>query len=243
MASNGTAACERCGRIVTANEGCPQHRGSRLLDLQRAEDRAWREDVLQVRRRRRIRLGMTVSAAVVILATVFSLTILISPGPVEQLRGEVGVADTLRRVLSFFSGGLVVGGVAWGGFGTVHAARRIHGASDTIERQAASRELAKRITAVATSLMFAISIFVLRDRLIGVPAELAAAAAALVLTPPVQSLLDFVVHRRFRVPSKVDEPATLLPPAAEHAPPDTREVDPLQRLRTGSFRKTIMDRR
>ena len=161
----------------------------------------------------------------------------------EQLRGEVGVAETLRQVLSFFSSALVLGGVAWGGIGTVNAARRIHGATDSIERQAASRELAKRITAVVTSLMFAISIFVLRDRLIGVPAELAAAAAALVLTPPLQSLLDFVVDRRFQIPSNVEEPTTLLPPAAEHAPPDTREVDPLQRLRTGSFRKAIMDRR
>ena len=243
MASTGPLACERCGRLVTAEAGCPQHRGSRLLDLQRPEDRAWRQGVLNLQRQRRWRLGATLLAAGGMAAALYLLTNLISAGAVDQLQGAVGVAGTLRTILSGFSGLLVAGGVTWGTVGAVTALRKIRQATDSIEQQAASREVVRRVTACTASIIFAVSIAALRDRLIGVPAELVAAATALVLIPPLQSMLDYLVEHWFRTPAVLHETTTLLPPVEDHIPGDTREQDPLERLRKGAFRKTIMDRR
>jgi hypothetical protein len=179
----------------------------------------------------------------VLAAALFSMTSLISVDALAQLQGEVGLALALRRVLSIFSGLLILVGSAWGSIGAWKALREIHAASDSIERQAASRELVRRVTGIAASVIFGASILVLRGRLIGVPAELIAAATALVLTPPLQSMLDFLVEARDAPDSPLQEPSTLLPPVPDHILDDTREADPLERLRRGAFRKSIMDRR
>ena len=243
MASGTPLACERCGRLVTREKGCPAHRGARMLDLTRDDDRAWRQGVLNLRRHRHLRLASAIFGTAAMLAALYLLTDLVASGTSAHLNGQVGVADSLSTFLHGFSALLALGGGTWGGVGAIGAIRTVRTSQDTIERQAASRELVRRITALAAAVAFAFSVVVLREVLIGVPAELVAAATALVLIPPLQSILDFVVEGRRQVRPTVSEPTSLLPPLSEEAPTDSRVDDPLEQARQSALRQSIMKRR
>ncbi len=99
------------------------------------------------------------------------------------------------------------------------------------------------MTALTAAIVFALAVVVLRDRLHGVPAELAAAAVALIVAPPLQSILEFWVDRKRLLANAHPEPTSLLPPVAAHTPADSRAHDPLEQARRSTLRTTIMDRR
>ena len=243
MASGTPLACERCGRLVTRERACPAHRGARLLDLTREDDRAWRQGVLNLRRHRHLRLASALFGTAAMVAALYHLADLVASGTTAHIQGQVGVAGTLNTILHGFSALLALGGGTWGGVGAVAALRTVRTTQDIIERQAASRELMRRITALAAAAVFAFSVVLLREVLIGIPAELVAAAIALVLIPPLQSVLDFVVEGRLQERPTVSEPMSLLPPVSERTPPDSRVDDPLERARQNGLRQSIMKRR
>lgn len=243
MPTDATVACERCGRTVSPAKGCPNHRGARLLDLRREDDRAWRDEVVKMRRHRHFRLGTAVAGTVGMVAGIISLTNLVASGTGAVLSDGMGMASTLGAVLYAFSAALIVGGIGWGSIGAIQAARRLIRRSDSIERQAATRELVRRVTALTAAIVFALAVVVLRDRLHGVPAELAAAAVALIVAPPLQSILEFWVDRKRLLANAHPEPTSLLPPVAAHTPADSRAHDPLEQARRSTLRTTIMDRR
>jgi len=234
-----TTACERCGRTVTTEAGCPRHRGARLLDLRREEDRAWRDEVVAMRRHRLWRMTTAIAGTFGMVFALVALTRLMTSGNVSHIYGDVGITWFLSRVLQVLSGGLVVGGLMWGGLGGVRVFRERSQMADPIDKQAATRELARRAAAVGTSIVFAVSMVVLKDHLVGVPAELVAAAVALASAPVFLSILDLPNL----LVGRTSTPSAVLPPVADHVPADSRAHDPLEQVRKNALRRSIMERR
>lgn len=232
-------ACERCGRLVEARSGCRRHRGARLLDLRHPEDRTWRDEVVAMRRHRHLRMGTALAGAGGMVFALVALTDLVASGTAAHIYGEVGITWFLSHVLQVLSVGLVLVGVGWGGLGGLQTVRARRHLRDPIDRQAAGRELARRATALVSAGIFAVSVYVLRQYLIGVPAELVAAAAALVCTPPLLAAMERLATQ----PMPAVQDTDLLPPVADHTPVDTRTDDPLLRARRNTLRTTIMGRR
>ena len=239
MAPTASTACERCGRSVRGDTGCSRHPGSRLLDLRRADDRSWRDEVVAMRRRRHLRLVTAIAGTAAMVLSLVALSNLVASGTAAHIHGEVGMARALTWVLRGLTVGLVAAGVGWGGLGAGRSVRTLTRARDPIEWHAAARELVRRVTAIASAVLFAVSVVFLRDKLVGVPAELAAAAVALACVPPLQWLLDALVSGAPAAPA----PQTLLPPQPVHALDDTRVDDPLEQTRRGALRRSIMQRR
>jgi len=168
-----------------------------------------------------------------------ALTRLVSNGTAAHITGDVGMSFVLGIVLRLLSEAVVFGGLAWALFTmatNLLAARR---ALDTIDRTAALRRLSRAATVGAAVLVYALCLTRVGEVLVGVPPELIAAAGAMVVAAPFESLIERLAHK------VTSEPATqaVLPPDPEGTPIDSRADDPLERARRGALRQSMMGRR
>jgi len=239
MTTQSQMACERCGRILSRTRGCPRHRGAPMLDLRREEDRAWRAEVISMRQHRYLRMATAWVGTLGMVGGLVALTDLVGVHPTLPSEQGSDATKALSLVLHGLSTGLVIGTVVWGGFGLLRLGTRRKSLVDPIDRQALDRERAKRATAICTAVIFAIATLGLREFLVGVPAELAAAALSLACVPPLLALSEY----RSTPPAFPATSAEPLPPPPLHQAVDTRIEDPLEQARKRPLRASIMSRR
>jgi len=234
-----TSACERCGRTVPSETGCPRHPGLRLLDLRRPEDRAWRDSIVGLRQRRLLRMGTAMLGGVAMVGGFVALTRLISNGSAAHITGDVGMSYVLGVALRLLSEGLVFGGLLWAVVTFFRSLTQARRSLDSIDRNAALRRMSQAVTVAVGVGIYALCLVVLSQKLVGVPPELVAAAAAMVVSAPLQSLVENSVQHATFTP----EPQVLLPPEPEGTPVDSRADDPLERVRRNALRQSMMQRR
>ena len=195
--------------------------------------------MVALRHRRMLRMGTALLVAGALVGSFVALVRLVSEGTAAHITGDVGMSFVLGIVLRLLSEGIVFAGLSWAAFTFLQALRTARRALDSIDRNAALRRMSHAVTAALSVATYAVCLITLGDHLVGVPPELIAAAAAMVVAAPLQSIVENTVSRVTFIP----EPEALLPPEPAGTPVDSRTEDPLERARRNALRQSMMRRR